>query len=91
MVPRVLRRQVWFGALRPAMALVFALAGGCGTVCDDANTICGIEELEASTDCEDVSECASLCIVDEDACEVNNPEAPEAKCIAQCLAQPEAM
>jgi len=92
--PLLRRPDGWhqrFGALRPVVAVaVVALAGGCGAVCDDANTICGFEALDASTDCADVSECAALCIVDQDACDVNNAEAPESKCIAQCLAQPEA-
>ena len=89
MVHRVFRRQVWFGASRATIALMVALTGACGTVCEDADTICGFEADETSTDCEDVNECAALCIVDADACDVNNAEARESKCIAACLAQPE--
>jgi hypothetical protein len=90
MVHRLFRRQVWCYALRRTIALVVvALTGACGTVCDDANTICGFEADETSTECEDVTECAALCIVESEACDVNNAEAPESKCIADCVAQPE--
>ena len=67
------------------VALSAALLSGCGTSCDDAETICGFEITEASTDCVDVTECASLCIVDRDSCNVNDPDAPESICIAHCL------
>lgn len=67
------------------MALALALAG-CGTVCEDAATICGFDEAQASDDCVGVEECASLCIIDADSCDVNDPEKYESECIAQCLA-----
>ena len=74
------------------MALATTLASmlaGCGTVCEDAATICGFDEAQASDDCSGVEECASLCIIDQDSCEVNDPDTAESKCIAQCLAQGE--
>lgn len=75
-------------ALRFAASLgVASWAVGCGTVCDDASTICGFEVAPA--DCTDATGCASLCIVDWNSCDVNNADAPESKCIAACLAQVE--
>lgn len=73
-----------------ALAATFAsMLVGCGTVCEDAATICGFDEAQASDDCAGVEECASLCIIDRDSCEVNDPDMPESKCIADCLAQEE--
>ncbi len=79
------------GASRLRLALlVIGLGGvGCGTVCDDASTICGFETTSSAADCVDANECASLCIVDWDSCDVNNADAPESKCIAACLTQAE--
>lgn len=90
MVPGVSQSD---GTVRfPLFALALAAsmgAAGCGTVCDDASTICGFETTETSTDCTGATECASLCIVDWDSCDVNDTESAESKCIAQCLAQAE--
>lgn len=84
-----LLERVGLGSALRSFALlgVSLYALGCGTVCDDASTICGFEVAPA--DCVDATECASLCIVDRDSCDVNNPDAPESKCIAACLAEPE--
>ncbi len=91
MVPGVSGQKKGRTAPGAAIALAVALlAAGCGTTCDDASTICGFETTESPTDCTGATECASLCIVDWDGCDVNNAESHESKCIAQCLAQPEA-
>lgn len=67
-----------------ALLAVAGLSIGCGTVCDDAGTVCGFEDSIAD-DCSGVTECAALCIVDWGACNVNDAESPEAQCIAACL------
>jgi hypothetical protein len=88
MVPgRVVRTTVLSRAVA-ALGLVIA-AAGCGTVCDDAADVCGFDETTLSDDCSGVNECAAVCIVDWDACNVNDTETPESKCIASCLAQAE--
>jgi hypothetical protein len=73
-----------------AALVVAATAGlGCGTVCDDAVDVCGFEESSQPEDCSGATECASLCIVDWDSCNVNDAESAVAKCIARCLEQAE--
>ncbi len=70
------------------VALLLPLAAGCGTVCDDAGTVCGFGDSIAD-DCSGVNECAALCIVDWDSCNVNDSESAEAQCIALCLEKSE--
>jgi len=65
----------------PAMALL----AGCGDACDDAATVCGFDVEAQQQDCSGVTECASLCIVDWDSCNVNDAASPESLCIAECL------
>jgi hypothetical protein len=69
--------------------LALVAIAGCGTVCDDAATICGFDEATRPDDCAGVDECAAICVVDWDGCDVNDPETPESKCIAACLEQGE--
>jgi hypothetical protein len=78
------RQSLVRSALLAALSACAGLATGCGTVCDDAGTVCGFEDSIAD-DCSGVTECAALCIVDWDACNVNDAESEEAKCIAVCL------
>lgn len=66
--------------------LVASLLVGCATYCEDAATICGFDEAQASDDCSGVEECAALCVIDGDSCDVNDAGSPESKCIAECLA-----
>ena len=73
----------------PSAAAATVALCGCGDVCDDAAQICGFDIAETSADCSDANECASICIVDRDSCDVNNADAPVAKCIAKCLEEPE--
>jgi hypothetical protein len=87
MVPRMFRLDSLPAAIA-VLAAAVALAA-CGDVCDDATQICGFDIAETSADCSGVNECASICIVDWDSCDVNNAESKVAQCIATCLDAPE--
>jgi hypothetical protein len=78
------RQSLVRSALLAALSACAGLTIGCGTVCDDAGTVCGFEDSIAD-DCSGVTECAAECIVDWDDCDVNDPESEEAQCIAVCL------
>lgn len=57
----------------------------CGTVCDDAAEICGVTQgdtEDAAGDCEGAAECTAQCIVDNDSCDVSDPDL--ADCITSC-------
>ena len=67
------------------LLVLLAASVGCGTVCDDASAICGLEIANQPEECTGTTECAALCIVDWEACNVNEPTAPESECITACV------
>lgn len=84
-VPSHLLGWLRLDGVRLALALAALISAGCGTVCGDAIEICRYDAASEPDDCSGPTECASLCVIERDACDVNNPESAVALCIADCL------